>query len=149
MVWALFGHWTQNAKEHMLNIENSYLTSQYVVAAIVGCFCLCFWLVLTSDKAPPLSPTSAWENIKRGQGYSNLVHNLNVSEWVRKNTNQVTKFGTVFRQALPLPRLFVICCDYNLAKVLLEGGSGVEESEKLVNNLKALNLVDGINSMFT
>lgn len=98
-------------------------------------------------KLPPMAPTPWYDNIFI-VGYPSLVNRMKNSDWTFNNHSQNTCSGTIYRESMPLPFPFIICCDYKLARILLVGNNERAEAEKSPG-IRVLDIYPGIGSILT
>jgi hypothetical protein len=107
------------------------------------------YIVKYHPKYPPYSPTSLYFNLMMEDGYCRLQHFFKESLWCTKHAPQNGNIsGCVYRLALPLPGGLFICCDYKLARLLLNGNDMIQESDKSFE-IRVLNLFPDVFNILT
>lgn len=113
-------------------------------------FLLWYFKIYKREKLlPPYTPTGFWKNLKQ-DGYQRVIHLYQESLWITKHTSQDITTGCVFRLQIPWFGGIMICCDYKLARLLLQGNEekSIQESEK-TSLSQNLNLYENINTLLT
>jgi hypothetical protein len=82
-------------------------------------------------------------------GYTRLQHFFQQSIWCNEHAPQNGNiYGCIYRLALPLPGGLFICCDYKLARLLVNGNETIQESDKSFE-IKSLNLFPDVYNILT